>query len=179
MQQEPHCLILDEPTNHLDVPSRECLEEALASFRGTVIAVSHDRFFLNRIATRILALEDGKLTSFPGNYNAYRKALALGPSSSGKGQRREVRSVVVTGKQVQSKKKSQQAKVREYSRARSLDLDRQIAATQKRIGELEAQFQEPGFFRNRSSHGALQEHQDLVEELAALLTAAQAETDKT
>ncbi len=178
MQQEPHCLILDEPTNHLDVPSRECLEEALAEFRGTVIAVSHDRFFLNRITTRILALQDGKLTSFPGNYNAYRKAVALGSGSPSKRQGGAVRSVVVTGKQMRSRKKSQQAKVREYSRARSLDLDKQISATQKRIQELEAQFQEPDFFRHRSSHQALEEHQNLVEELAALLAATQAEAER-
>ena len=62
-------LILDEPTNHLDITSREILEDALSRYTGTVLAVSHDRYFLNRVATRILELEDGRLTSTDGNYD--------------------------------------------------------------------------------------------------------------
>ena len=57
-------LILDEPTNHLDIPSKETLEEAVRAFEGAVIAVSHDRYFLRQIATRILLVEDYKLKDF-------------------------------------------------------------------------------------------------------------------
>jgi ATP-binding cassette, subfamily F, member 3 len=65
-------LILDEPTNHLDIPSREALENALDAFEGTVITVSHDRFFLDRIATRILSFEkDGGVEIFDGNYTEF------------------------------------------------------------------------------------------------------------
>jgi ABC-type sulfate/molybdate transport systems ATPase subunit len=72
MYQQPNLLLLDEPTNHLDIASREALEEALAEFPGTVLAISHDRYFINRIAERIWALQDGALTSFLGNYDEYR-----------------------------------------------------------------------------------------------------------
>ncbi len=64
-------LLLDEPTNHLDLPSREALENALLHYGGTIIAVSHDRYFINRLATRILWLESGGLTSFSGNYDEF------------------------------------------------------------------------------------------------------------
>lgn len=64
-------LILDEPTNHLDITSKEILENALLEYDGTVLYVSHDRYFINRTATRILALEGGKFTGYPGNYDYY------------------------------------------------------------------------------------------------------------
>ncbi len=83
-------LLLDEPTNHLDLPSCEILEEALAHFDGTVVLVSHDRYFLERVATRVLHLENSVLTQYSGTWSDYvshqRKladalAQAAGPSA--------------------------------------------------------------------------------------------------
>lgn len=71
---EPNLIILDEPTNHLDIASRHALEEALSDFGGTVVAASHDRYFLDRIATRILLIEDGKARYYDGNYTYYRES---------------------------------------------------------------------------------------------------------
>ncbi|NJN43865.1 MAG: ABC-F family ATP-binding cassette domain-containing protein [Anaerolineae bacterium] len=70
----PNFLLLDEPTNNLDIPSAEVLENALQDFEGTVFVISHDRYFLDRIATRIVELEDGSLTDYSGNYSDYREA---------------------------------------------------------------------------------------------------------
>ena len=70
---EPEVLILDEPTNHLDFSSIEWLEGLLTSFRGSVLLVTHDRRFLDNVATRIVELDRGKLASFPGNFAAYQK----------------------------------------------------------------------------------------------------------
>lgn len=64
-------LILDEPTNHLDIQSKEILEEALKSYTGTVLVVSHDRYFINSVSTRIVELKDKRLYSFIGNYDYY------------------------------------------------------------------------------------------------------------
>ena len=64
-------LILDEPTNHLDIPSKEMLEEAVRNFEGSVIAVSHDRYFLKQIATRVINVEDAKLVDYVGDYSYY------------------------------------------------------------------------------------------------------------
>ncbi|WP_010195284.1 ribosomal protection-like ABC-F family protein [Bacillus sp. m3-13] len=68
MHQDINLLILDEPTNHLDIDSREVLEEALDEFDGTIIAVSHDRYFLNKYFEKTCWLEDGELVTFEGNY---------------------------------------------------------------------------------------------------------------
>ena len=61
-------LLLDEPTNHLDIPSKEMLEEAIGSFDGTVIAISHDRYFLRQIATRVLSFDEGVVSDYAGDY---------------------------------------------------------------------------------------------------------------
>lgn len=72
MMLEPaNLLILDEPTNHLDIPAKEMLEEALQHFDGSVIVVSHDRYFISRVATTIVAVEDKKLVKYQGDYKFY------------------------------------------------------------------------------------------------------------
>ena len=71
MLSEANFLILDEPTNHLDMDSKEILENALNSYEGTVLFVSHDRYFINTTATRILDLENGLLVNYAGNYDYY------------------------------------------------------------------------------------------------------------
>ncbi|MDU4962158.1 MAG: ABC-F family ATP-binding cassette domain-containing protein [Sporomusaceae bacterium] len=72
-------LLLDEPTNHLDIPSREAVEDALLAFPGTVLTVSHDRYFLDKIADRVLVLADGGLTDIWGNYSDFRERQASQP----------------------------------------------------------------------------------------------------
>lgn len=71
MLSEANFLILDEPTNHLDITSKEILEDAINSYEGTVLYVSHDRYFINRTASRILDLKDKQLTGYLGNYDYY------------------------------------------------------------------------------------------------------------
>ena len=64
-------LLLDEPTNNLDIASVETLEDALLEFPGTILSISHDRFYLDKICTRIIEIEDGILRDFPGGYSYY------------------------------------------------------------------------------------------------------------
>jgi ATP-binding cassette subfamily F protein 3 len=76
MYSNVNCLLLDEPTNNLDIASAEVLEEALEEFAGTVIVVSHDRYFLDRVADRIVAMDSGRLTVFEGGYSAFAERVA-------------------------------------------------------------------------------------------------------
>lgn len=69
--EEPDLLILDEPTNHLDFTTLMWLEDYLKSYKGSILIVSHDRYFLNKLCTRICEIENGKLVSYKGNYSAY------------------------------------------------------------------------------------------------------------
>jgi ATP-binding cassette subfamily F protein 3 len=68
-------LLLDEPTNHLDLPTREALEDALAGYGGTLLFVSHDRYFINRVATKVAAFEDGRVRLYDGGYDDYLAAV--------------------------------------------------------------------------------------------------------
>ncbi len=84
MDDEINFLILDEPTNHLDIASREWIEEAVEEFSGTLLFVSHDRYFIDRFANRIWTLEGGENPGFRGDYTAYQayreRQKALTPS---------------------------------------------------------------------------------------------------
>ncbi|WP_409340460.1 ribosomal protection-like ABC-F family protein [Paenibacillus sp. MBLB4367] len=72
VRKKPNLLLLDEPTNHLDIASREALEEALEEFPGTLLAISHDRYFVNRLAKKVWELKNGKVRAFIGNYDDYK-----------------------------------------------------------------------------------------------------------
>ncbi|HTI53110.1 MAG TPA: ABC-F family ATP-binding cassette domain-containing protein [Verrucomicrobiae bacterium] len=74
-------LCMDEPTNHLDLASKEVLEEALAGFTGTIVFISHDRYFINRIATQVVEVDHGRLTTHLGTYDDYLAHKAQGPAS--------------------------------------------------------------------------------------------------
>jgi ATP-binding cassette subfamily F protein uup len=71
MLDQPNLLLLDEPTNNLDIRSVEVLETALEDFEGAILAISHDRYFLDRVVDRIIVLDDGALNNFIGGYTEY------------------------------------------------------------------------------------------------------------
>lgn len=75
LYEDVNLLILDEPTNHLDIDSIETFEEALEDFKGTIFFISHDRFFINKIAGRVVAFEDYTLRSYDGNYDSYKTEI--------------------------------------------------------------------------------------------------------
>jgi ATP-binding cassette, subfamily F, member 3 len=81
MLSTANLLILDEPTNHLDIPAREVLEEALIAYPGTLLLVSHDRYFLDRVITCLLYMHNGTCETYPGNYSAYQAHLAAQASA--------------------------------------------------------------------------------------------------
>lgn len=74
LQQKINTLIFDEPTNHIDIPTKEVLEDAIEDFNGTLIFVSHDRYFINKFADKTLEFQDGKVTPYIGNYEDYKES---------------------------------------------------------------------------------------------------------
>ena len=74
-QQSYNFLLLDEPTNHIDIDTREMLEESLKEFTGTILFVSHDRYFINKIATSIIEIKNKNITRYIGNYDDYREKI--------------------------------------------------------------------------------------------------------
>ncbi|MBA7661433.1 hypothetical protein ES703_69450 [subsurface metagenome] len=71
LMQESNFLILDEPTNHLDIITKELFQRALLKYNGTILIVSHDRFFLDNLITRVIEIRDGKIYDYPGNYSYF------------------------------------------------------------------------------------------------------------
>jgi ATP-binding cassette subfamily F protein 3 len=137
-------LILDEPTNHLDIPAREALEDALDEYDGTIITVSHDRFFLDKIATQILAFEDEGAVYFNGNYTEYhdwharpisRSASAGGPNRSGTAEGTALdRATDTNGFQ-----KAADAGGSSLSKNQRKQLESRVAEIEKRIPRLEGE----------------------------------------
>lgn len=142
MLSHANFLILDEPTNHLDIQSREILEEALQSYTGTVLYVSHDRYFINQTATRILDLTGGGLNSYTGNYDDYiEKKDHPSIDSSGGFQTPEIKDISASdspqktaGKEDYLRQKEEQAKERKRQN--------QIKKVENRINEIESRINE-------------------------------------
>ena len=81
--QEPNVLVLDEPTNHLDLSSQDALQSVLASFPGTLLFVSHDRYLIDALAEQLWVLDDGRLTRYPGGYSDFAEGLSRPLDRSG------------------------------------------------------------------------------------------------
>ncbi len=109
---QPDLLLLDEPTNHLDAESIQWLEEFLRGFAGTVIFVTHDRYFLDVIATRVLELDQGRIYSHPGNYTAYLESKAVRQQISEQSERRRQRFLRVELDWVKAGVRAQRSKSR-------------------------------------------------------------------
>ena len=138
---EPSLLVLDEPTNHLDIDSIRWLEELIVGFRGAVLLVTHDRRFLDRVATRVLELDRGKLRSYPGSFAAYqsRKAeqLAAENSANEKFDKRLAQEEVWIRKGIEARRTRNEGRVRRLEQLRRDRAARRDVAGRVRIGVTE------------------------------------------
>lgn len=124
-------LILDEPTNHLDMDSREVLEDALERFEGTIIAVSHDRYFINRVADTLWIVENGSVQVFKGNYDDYLLSLKNDDIIE---QKTEINK---TQAAKEKQKEKQNRDIEKQKRARIRELEKDMQKIEQRIKELE------------------------------------------
>lgn len=168
---DANVLILDEPTNHLDLWARGSLEKALQEFDGSVLFVSHDRYFLNQVATKLLVVEPGRFRVIDGNYDTYVHFVRQGLA-------REARAAVAveTGKPAGSKpalgfdattgKGAKERRKRKYPYRKVGEIESEIADRESRIGEIHELFGSEDVLRDGSRVKALQA--ELTEHQAAL-----------
>jgi ATP-binding cassette, subfamily F, member 3 len=159
----PNVLLLDEPTNHLDVNSSEALEAALNSFQGTILCVSHDRFFLNRVTTRLLILQPPRLIDFGGNYDAWARKLA----------EQELEKRLVEADKPKPKASADPAPkpaaakkdnpyTRPFGRMSVEELEREISKTESALAECQRRFGDAESFRDPAQGKRLHEEYDAL-----------------
>ncbi len=163
MLRNPHCLILDEPTNHLDLSSREALESAINDFRGTVIAVSHDRYYLNNCVDKIIALSPKGSRVLLGNYDTYQ---ALVNKEKQEAKAHEEDQKLAQAKQGRPKtKRSSSVKKAKNQQKQLEDIEAQILDKEYALTQLERQLGEASHEVDYHAMGALtQELDDLYAE---------------
>jgi ATP-binding cassette subfamily F protein 3 len=151
-------LLLDEPTNNLDIPAREALEEALLDYRGTMFFISHDRYFLRKLATRVVELENKKLVNYLGGYDYYRSHKRLDAKEGTKSRpRRRVRPG--------------QSKEQGVLAARLVAVEGEIDATERRLSRLEKELATSELYADgQRSREVILEHRQLKNTLEALYT---------
>jgi ATP-binding cassette, subfamily F, member 3 len=160
-------LLLDEPTNNLDIPAREALEDALKGFRGTIFFISHDRYFLKKIASRIVELDGGKLTNYLGGYDYYRAHRRLDAVGGARKPRQRVRPGMNRDQNVVA--------------TRLVAVEGEIDATERRVARLEKELATAELYTDgKRSREVVTEHRQLkstlerlYEDWGALLTEAE------
>jgi ATP-binding cassette subfamily F protein 3 len=127
--QQPDLLLLDEPTNHLDLPSLEWLEQYLLDFPGSIVVVSHDRFFIDRIAQEIIELDRGKLEKYPGNYHTYenqkeqKETLLLKKWKEQKEERERQERFINRFRYKNTKAKQVQSRIKQLAKMEAIELE--------------------------------------------------------
>lgn len=172
MMQKANFLILDEPTNHLDLDSKEVLENALIDYPGTILFVSHDRYFINRIATKVYELTKDGITEYLGDYDYY---------IAKKTEMMELERLMLEEKQNHYSKESttgkqqyeqeKEAKRLERQRKRRIEeIENEISQLEEKIADIEQQLCEPDIYENFQKVQQLtKENEKMKEKLEALI----------
>ena len=174
MLRKDNVLLLDEPTNHLDMDSREVLEDALENFPGTSLAISHDRYFINRFAEKVCVLETGGVKEYLGNYDDYFEKInrEQAPDSEYAGMTRTAME--------KEKRKSREEEKRLKERKLALqNMEKAIAAAEDEAADLEARLADPATYADPDKAAALakayQAKKDEIDRLYAEWEAMEAE----
>jgi ATP-binding cassette subfamily F protein 3 len=177
-------LILDEPTNHLDLAAREVLERALGAYAGTLLFISHDRTFINAVATRVVDVRDGRLRSFPGDYDDYLRGLSRGAGDVVAEAAPAARSTLPTDKQARVAARAharERAKALERARRRVATIEQEILQQEESLEALDHKLAQPDVYRDgdlvRAVEAERGEVRDRIDTLYADWEAAAAEVE--
>ena len=135
-------LLLDEPTNHLDLPARESLEKALISFDGTILFVSHDRYFISAIAQKVVEIEDGKFNVYDGDYAFYTEEKKRKRELARQSEEEKRRQAAKEEKQTSYRSKKERAE-EERKKTAIKQIERKISALEDEEERLNAQLADP------------------------------------
>lgn len=143
MLHQDNLLLLDEPTNHLDMDSREVLEQALEEFPGTILAISHDRYFINRFANRVAVLEEGGVREYLGNYDDYFEKINRAQEPDGSGPQ-------ITRTQMDREKKRSREEQRKLNELKALQekAEKDVMQAEQDAAEMERQLQDPSIWQD-------------------------------
>ena len=168
MLSRSNLLLLDEPTNHLDIKSRHALEEALCNYTGTVLVISHDRYFLDRVTTKTAELTPGGINLFHGNYSYYRMKKQQQEEEANN---RETTSPTKTALKQQRKQEREEREKRKQKKLKQDRLENEIAGTEEEITRLEHILCQPGVYSDPGRIRELNENlKNLRDKLDALYT---------
>ncbi|MCR5296494.1 MAG: ABC-F family ATP-binding cassette domain-containing protein [Clostridiales bacterium] len=172
MLRKDNVLLLDEPTNHLDMDSREVLENSLADFEGTIIAVSHDRYFINRFADKVFALDGGEIREYLGNYDAYYEKVSRDEEPDG-----ETAGMTRTAIDKEKKKsREEQQRIREQ-KERVKKLEDGIARAEADAAELEKALADPETWKDPESAARMTREYNALKDRIEEMYAEYAETE--
>ncbi len=169
-------IILDEPTNHLDISSKDVLLSALKSFAGTLLIVSHDRYFLDRLVDRVLELDDGRLKDWPGNFGEYLERKALFQEKKKEEITAPQKSPAKTGgrktkeqRRIEAEKRNRYSQERRQIQTEMDELTQTIEQMETRKSELEVQLgDEETYQKGEQARDIVQEYERIQSELPEL-----------
>ena len=142
MLSKSNFLLLDEPTNHLDIESKEVLENAIVDYSGTVLIISHDRYFLNKVVNKIWYLEDGKITEFYGNYDYFLEKL---------NEKDEAEEKIISKTEIEKEKKTKKEKEKEEraKKQKLKEIENKIFEIEEKIEICNKDIQNPEIFNDK------------------------------
>jgi ATP-binding cassette subfamily F protein 3 len=169
---KPNVLVLDEPTNHLDIASREALEGAMSTFEGTMICVSHDRYFLDKVVNRLFVVKPPNIEKFDGNYTTWHeKVKAEEAAAALKQELREKQSRAMESGKPQPPRESKKDNpyLRPFGRLSTPELEALITDTEIELANLQEQYAGSDAFKNPArAKAAHAEHEALAKKLEQL-----------